>query len=118
MIRGGVGLPWNLALCALIGLALLFTRVTLDADGSLANAHHIVGALVLTVVAIAAAEVARPLRYLNIALGVALTLVPFIYDVTTLQAAVTVLSGIALALLSLRRGPIHERYGPWSRRIA
>lgn len=31
MIDGGVSLPWNLALSALIGLSLLFTRLTLGA---------------------------------------------------------------------------------------
>lgn len=117
MIGGGVGLPWNLALCAFIGLALLFTRITVDADGSLANAHHIVGSLVLTVVAIAAAEVARPLRYLNIPLGAGLAIAPFIYGAPAIQTTVTVILGIALVSLSIRRGPIHERYGTWSPRI-
>jgi hypothetical protein len=44
-IVGGVSLPWNLALAPLIGLSLLFTRITLDAHGSLANSHHVVGSL-------------------------------------------------------------------------
>ena len=80
MIGGGVSLPWNLALAALIGLFLLFTRVTLGVDGSLANAHHLIGSLVLTVVSIAAAEVARPARYLNMPLGAALIATPFMFD--------------------------------------
>ena len=115
MVGGGVSLPWNLAWAGLIGLSLLFTRVTLGADGSLAHAHHIIGSLVLTVVSVAAADVARPARALNALLGVGLMLVPFLFDGDTVTAAVTIGLGLALVLLSVRRGPIQERYGNWSR---
>jgi hypothetical protein len=45
MVGGDVSLPWNLALAALIGLSLLFTRITLGADGSPANSHQVIGSL-------------------------------------------------------------------------
>jgi len=115
IVGGGVSLPWNLALAGLIGLSLLFTRVTLGAEGSLADAHHIIGSAVLTVVAIAAADVARPARALNALLGIGLMLVPWLLDTDKLQALVTLSLGIALVLLSVRRGPILERYGAWNR---
>ena len=115
IVGGGVSLPWNLALAGLIGLSLLFTRVTLGAEGSLADAHHIIGCAVLTVVAIAAADVARPARALNVLLGVGLMFVPFLFDGDKLQFAVTLGLGFALVLLSVRRGPILERYGAWDR---
>ncbi len=115
MVGGGVSLPWNLALAGVIGLSLLFTRVTLGADGSLAHAHHIIGSLVLTVVSIAAADVARPARVLNALLGVGLMVAPFLFDGDTVTAAVTAGLGLALVLLSIRRGPIQERYGNWNR---
>ncbi len=38
----------------------------------MANSDHLIGSLVLTVISLAAAEVARPLRFLNILLGLAL----------------------------------------------
>ncbi len=115
IVGGGVSLPWNLALAGMIGLSLLFTRVTLGADGGLADAHHIFGSLVLTVVSIAAADVARPARALNVLLGVGLIGVPFLFDGSSVAAAVTFGLGIALVLLSIRRGPIQERYGNWNR---
>jgi len=115
MLGGGVSLPWNLALAGTIGLALLFTRVTLGTDGTLAHAHHIIGCLVLTVCAIAAADVARPARALNAVLGVGLVLVPFVFSGNTVTTAVTVGLGVALVLLSIRRGPIKENYGNWNR---
>jgi hypothetical protein len=115
MISGGVSLPWNLALAALIGLSLLFTRITLGADGGLANAHHVIGSLVLTVVSIAAAEVARPVRYLNILLGAVLMAVPFMFGASPTATVVTVALGAGLIALSIRRGPIRESYGNWNR---
>ena len=47
MLTGGVWLPWNLALCAVIGLWLMLTRLTIGADGGMAHADHLVGALIL-----------------------------------------------------------------------
>jgi hypothetical protein len=117
MVSGGVSLPWNLALAAVIGVSLLFTRVTLGADGSLANAQHIIGSLVLTVISIASAEVARPMRYLNIPLGVALMAAPFMFDASMASVIVSVILGVALVVLSIRRGPIRARYGLWDRLI-
>jgi hypothetical protein len=117
-LGGGVSLPWNLTLAGLLALSLLFTRVLLGAEGSLANAHHLLGALVLTVISIAAADVARPARYLNVVLGGALVVVPFIYGADAATAAFTVAAGIGIAALSVRRGAIRGRYGAWSRLLA
>jgi nucleoside-diphosphate-sugar epimerase/uncharacterized membrane protein len=117
MVQGGVALPWNLALTVAIGVWLMFTRLTLDASGSMADADHLVGALALTVAAIAAAEVARPVRYANVALGLALLATPFVFDASAAHTASSIACGLALAALALRRGPVRERYGEWSRRI-
>lgn len=76
-----------------------------------------IGSLLLTVDSLAAAEVARPLRYLNVPLGVALIAAPFLFD-ADMQAIVDgTLLGVALVALSIRRGPIRERYGAWDRMI-
>lgn len=115
MVGGGVSLPWNLALAGTIGLSLLFTRITLGTDGGLADAHHVIGCLVLTVVAIAAADVARPVRALNWVLGAGLMLAPLLFEGDKATLAVTVGLGLALVLLSIRRGPIEQRYGSWNR---
>lgn len=117
MIGGGVSLPWNLALAALIGLWLLFTRMTLGVDGDMANVHHVIGSLVLTVVSIAAAEVARPVRYLNLVLGASLAAAPFMLTAGTSATVVSVVLGVGLIALSMRRGLIRERYGNWGRLI-
>ena len=58
-LSGGVNLPWNLALCAAIGLALMLPHVTLGVDGNIAHVHHVIGALAMTVVSLAAADVGQ-----------------------------------------------------------
>jgi hypothetical protein len=44
-----------------------------------------------------------------------LRFVPLLFDGDKLQFAVTLGLGMALVLLSVRRGPILERYGAWNR---
>jgi hypothetical protein len=117
MWTGGVSLPWNLAAAALIGLWLMFTRMTLGAEDGMADADHLIGALALTIVSLAAAKVARPLRYLLIPLGVALLVTPFLNNADGMATIASIVSGIGLVLLSLRRGSIVQRYGAWQRLI-
>ena len=117
MLGGGVNLPWNLALAAVVALSLLFTRVTVGAADALADAHHVLGALALTVISLAAAEVARPVRYVNVLLGAGVMIVPWIYEASVTAILYSVAAGAALVALSIRRGRVAEQYGGWSRCI-
>ena len=117
MFSGGVSLPWNFAFAGAIALSLLFTRVTVNAGDALADAHHVLGSLVLTVISIASAEVARPVRYLNVPLGIAVMIAPWIYDAPIMATVYSAAAGAALIALSFRRGRIAERYGGWTHRI-
>jgi nucleoside-diphosphate-sugar epimerase/VIT1/CCC1 family predicted Fe2+/Mn2+ transporter len=117
MWTGGVSLPWNLAVAAAIGVWLMFTRLTLGTEGTMANADHLIGALALTVISLAAAELSRALRFLLIPLGVALLVVPFAYDADGIQTIASMVCGVALIGLSLRRGAIRERYAGWQKLI-
>ncbi len=117
MLGGGVTLPWNLALCIPIGVWLMFTRITLDAGTSMANADHLIGSLVLTVAITALAESGRATRFFIIPLGTALLVTPFFYDTSSLSLISSILCGLLLIALSLPRGEIHNRYGSWDRFI-
>jgi hypothetical protein len=110
--------PGTWALAALIGLALLFTRLWPGVEGNLAHAHHVIGSLVLTVVSIAAAEVARPARWLMVPLAAGLMVSPFVFAGDTAALLVSIVAGAALMALSIRRGQIQERYGAWDRVIS
>jgi hypothetical protein len=116
-LSGGVGVPWNLGLCLVIGVWLMLTRITLGSDGGMADADHLIGALVLTFTVSAFAEIARPLRFLNMAFGAALLITPFAYGVGALATAASLVCGAGLIGLSVRRGPVRNRYGSWSRVI-
>jgi nucleoside-diphosphate-sugar epimerase len=117
MLSGGITVPWNLALCLLIGTWLMLTRLTLGTDGGMADADHLIGALVLTVTVTALAEVARPVRFLNIGFGLALLITPFAYGAPWPATLASLVCGAALIALSLRRGPVRHRYGSWSQVI-
>ena len=117
MATGGVNLPWNLGLAALVGVWLMFTRLTLGAEGGAADADHLIGALVLTVVSIAAAEVTRTARLALPLLGAAQAVSAITFESSALHTAAGVVAGLALIALAFRRGPVRARYGDWSRRI-
>ena len=117
MLGGGVSLPWNLALSGLIALSLLFTRLTFGSTGAMANADHVIGFLVLTTLSIAAAEPTRAVRYLNVLFGVALLATPFVFDARTPATINSIVCGIALIVLSRRRGRIRQSYGNWTRLV-
>ncbi len=117
MLVGGVSLPWNLALSALIAIWLLFTRLTFDSSGAMADADHTIGLLVLTTLSIAAAEPARAVRYLNVLFGTGLLVTPFVFEAGTAATVNSLVCGLALILLSRRRGAIRQQYGGWTRLI-
>jgi hypothetical protein len=117
MFTGGVTLPWNLALAAAVGLGLMFTRPLFAVDGGLAHMHHVVGALTMTVVSISCAEVARTARLLIVPLGVTVAASPFVFPSSLAGTAVSLLAGLALMVLSIRRGPVLQRYAGFDRYI-
>lgn len=117
MWAGGVSLPWNLALAGLVGFWLLFTRLTLGAEGGQADADHLIGSLALTVISVAAAEVARPARFLLVPLGGWLIASAILEGISGTHLVLSIAAGTAFILLSIRRGPVGERYGSWQRMI-
>jgi hypothetical protein len=116
-LGGGVGMPWNLLACTAVGVWLMFSRLALGNEGTAANADHLLGALVVTISVIALSEVARAVRLLNLPLGIALVFSPILFDAPQAAAASSVACGLLIILLSVRRGPIHQRYARWNRLI-
>lgn len=117
MWAGGVSLPWNLALACAIGAWLMCTRLTLGAEGPMANADHLIGSLAITVSVMACADVARSLRFANAALGLALAASAFAYADGALQLVSSLVCAAGLVLLALPRGRVEGRYAGWSRCI-
>ncbi|MBF34370.1 MAG: DNA polymerase III subunit epsilon [Hyphomonadaceae bacterium] len=117
MIYGGMTFPWTLLVSIALGVWLMFTRLTLGTDGALADADHLLGALVITVSVAALAEPIRSIRLLNMFLGAAVALMPFIVDASLVQMAADVIVGLAIGALSLPRGKIQHRFGDWNRHL-
>lgn len=115
MLGGGVTLPWNLLACIAIGIWLMFTRITLGAEGGMASADHLIGALVVTITVTALAEVMRPLRFLNVFFGMAMLITPFLFETSVWQMGAGIISGLALISFSIPRGAVRSHYGEWNR---
>jgi len=117
MAAGGVSLPWNLWAAVAVGAWLMLTRITLGTDGAMANAEHLVGAVALTVLSVAAAEPARAARLLLVPLAAGLLAAALSLGEDPFAMAADAVAAVALAALGVRRGPIRARYGKWDRMI-
>lgn len=114
----GMSFPWNLLAAAAIGLWLMFAPSAFGSRGIAADAVHLGGSLTLVVAVVACGEPIRAGRLLNVALGAGLAATLwFVPDANLMERSHATAAGIAVAILSLPRGPIRERYGTWDRFI-
>lgn len=112
----GVNLPWGLTLLCALGVWLMCTRLIFGTEGAMANSDHLMGSLLITISVMAFAEVARPLRFLNLPIGAWLLAAPAFLDGAGFAATVgSMIAGALVIGLSLPRGPIHHRYAGWNR---
>lgn len=112
----GVNLPKGLLVISLIGLWLMFTRLIFGTEDAMANSDHLTGSFLITICVLAMAEVARPLRFLNIPFGLWLIVAPWLLDGGSMLANIGgVVAGLLVIGLSLPKGPICYRYGNWNR---
>ena len=115
----GVTFPWTLLASTVLGAFLMFSPLVLAAEGRIADSDHLMGALAITVAVIALAEVARPLRLLNVIFGAWVASSPLLLGGGGLtETLVRVAAGLALIALSVPRGRrSREHYGGWDRMI-
>lgn len=104
----GVSVPWNLVLTALLGVWLMFMK---DEHPFIDDLNHIYGALIVTFSVISIGEVARPLRWLNVLLGLATSVTGLFMDSFSLFFWEQLVVGVVVALLSIRRGRLYQHYG-------
>ena len=105
-------------LSTLVGAWLVSAPTLLGLAGAAADSSHIVGALVVTCCVVAFAEPVRLLRVFNMLFGLWLLLAPWLLNGgTSAWPWIGVASGFALIALSVRCGPIEDRYGNWQRFI-
>lgn len=112
----GVTFPMPLLLSCLVGGWLMFSRLVFGTEGLLAHSDHLVGAMIITVAVIAMAEVARPLRFTNVLLGLWLAAAPWLLaeGLSSPGALNGIGAGIIVAALSVPRGArSRHHYGAW-----
>lgn len=114
----GLTLPPTLLASTAIGIWLMAIPDVLGLTGAASDSNHLVGSVIVVVAVIAMAEVARAGRYLNVALGLWVVVSPFVLGTASGSMTVTnVVVGLALIALSVRRGPVKERYGTAQRYV-
>jgi hypothetical protein len=82
-----------------------------------ADVAHVGGAAVTVVAVVSMGEILRTLRWLNVAVGLGVSTIVWFSSAGVAYAAVLTASGLAVALLSVPRGAVRERYAGWDRLI-
>ena len=115
----GVTVPWTLLASCGVGTWLMLSRLVFSTGAAVASDNHLIGALVITLAVCAMAEVARPVRFINVPLGLWLMTAPWLLPDKTYAAAWNdVVSGLIIIALSLPRGRRSaEHYGAWDRYV-
>ena len=113
----GVNLPWTLVASVMLGAELMFTRLLFGSRPPMADSDHLTGALILTVAVCSMAEVARPLRFVNVGFGLWLLAAPWVLGgASTAASFASGLVGMTVVALSLPRGRRStQQYGSWNR---
>lgn len=114
----GTNVPWNLLLVSLVGIWLMMSPAAVESVSPAAHSDHLLGALVVVVAAIAMSEVGRAARFFNILLALGIIAAPWVLTgASTVARWNDLAAGLIVIGLSLRRGPVLERYGSWNRYI-
>ncbi len=112
----GMSVPWTLGLSALVGIFLMFVPgiYNVSIDTWAAHIFHLCGGLVIVVSVICWGEIVRVGRYLNIPLGAALAVVPWIVEGSSVLLGLTgSILGVLLIILAFPKGIVKEKYGLW-----
>jgi hypothetical protein len=111
----GVTVPWNLLVSAVLGAWLMFAPAVFQTQGQTAHSDHVLGALVVTVAIIAFAEVTRTARFINIALALAIIVLPWIFGGATPASGINdLIIGVLVIGLSIPPGKIKNTYNNWN----
>lgn len=103
----GVTLPWNLCLSFFLGIWIMASPAFFLFPQFLDDVNHIIGALVIVVTMISFSEIVRSWRYINLGLALLLTIFS-LFAPLAISTLNQLLASLAVALLSLRKGPVRE----------
>lgn len=111
----GVTVPWNLLVTAVLGAWLMIAPDVFQTQGKAADSDHILGALVVTIAIVAFAEVTRAARFINIALALAIVVLPWVLGGAILASSMNnLIIGLLIIALSISPGKIKNTYDGWN----
>lgn len=114
----GVSLPWLIVVQVIVGVWLMARPDILPFNIESSNSDHWMGAIIVTVAAIAAAEVTRTARFVNLIAGVIVFILTLIFSSGSTAILISgIASAILLIIASIPKGVIVERYASWDRFI-
>ncbi|MFI5334850.1 MAG: vitamin K epoxide reductase family protein, partial [Chlamydiales bacterium] len=114
----GISLPWFIVLQAIVGVWLMARPNILPYNIASADCDHWMGAIVVTVAAVATAEVTRTARFVNIIAGVIVLILALLFSSGSTAVLMSgIASAVLLILVSIPKGVIVERYASWDRFI-
>ncbi|MBS0653038.1 MAG: hypothetical protein JSR39_05855 [Verrucomicrobia bacterium] len=114
----GISLPWLIILQALVGVWLMARPNVLPFNIQSANCDHWMGAIIVTVAAVATAEVTRTARFVNVIAGVIVFILTLIFSSGSTAILISgIASAVLLIIVSIPKGVIVERYASWNRFI-
>lgn len=111
----GMSFPWTLMTTTGFGLVAMAcpTWFGLSIESAAADVGHLGGALIVTVSVVSMGEVLRAGRLLNVVVALGIASFAWFVGTGVEYAATLSVVGAAVALLSLPRGTVRERYGNW-----
>jgi len=111
----GVTVPWNLLVIVVLGVWLMAAPGVFQTQGQVASSDQVLGALVVTSTLIALAEMARAVRFINIALALGVIVLPLLIGGGTLASGLNdLIIGLLIIGLSIPPGQIRNTYGNWN----
>lgn len=114
----GVSLPWLIIVQIIIGVWLMARPDILPFNIESADCDHWMGAIIVTVAAVATAEVTRTARYVNTIAGVLALILTLVFSSGSTAILISgIASAVLLIIASLPRGVIIERYASWNNLI-
>jgi hypothetical protein len=116
----GMSSPVNLLISLVLGLFLVVFPgiIQQDIQSFFSDVNHLCGSLIIVIAVTSFAEVVRPLRFLNVPVGLAVAILPWFTQAVSLQfQVIDLVCGISICLLSFRKGLIKESYGSWNKYI-
>ena len=116
----GMTFPWTLVLSSIVGISVMALPgiFGVDIKATAADIGHLGGALIVVVAVISMGEIFRVGRHLNILLGLAVAILPWIVSDSTIGLSISYsIAGLAVAALSFQRGPKTETYGLWDQYV-